>query len=230
MTKRRIHDEPRRFWIPAEDRSLATLYPHLRTDDIAPILGRTTRAIYARAELLGLAKSAEFNASTLSGRNVKGHAPNGAKTRFPKGHVPANKGLRRPGWHRGRMRETQFKKGDVSKRWKAEQLHPVGDLKLDVKDGYVLIKVREGYNPWRLFHRVLWEDAHGPVPAGYALVFKNGDKLDIDLSNLELISRADLMRRNTYHRYPQPIPQLIQLRGALQRQINRRINRAEQQD
>lgn len=46
--------------------------------------------------------------------------------------------------------------------------------------------------------------------------------------SVELITRQELMKRNTLHRYPKPIAQLIQLRGALNRQINKRDRRAEQ--
>ena len=45
------------------------------------------------------------------------------------------------------------------------------------------------------------------------------------LENLQLVTRAELMRRNTIHNYPAPIPQLVQLRGAL----TRKIRRAEEQ-
>jgi hypothetical protein len=46
----------------------------------------------------------------------------------------------------------------------------------------------------------------------------------ITLGRLELISRAENMRRNSYHtRYPKEVAQLIQLRGALNRQINKRL-------
>lgn len=48
---------------------------------------------------------------------------------------PFNKGLRRPGWHVGRMRETQFRKGERSgiaaKNWR-----PIGTIRTD-PDGYL---------------------------------------------------------------------------------------------
>jgi hypothetical protein len=96
----------RRFWIPAEDRALRTLYPHLRNNDVSRILGRPVYSVYARAAKLGVHKSAAFKASPLSGRNIKGYAQHGMRTRFPKGHVPANKGTRRPGSRRGTSRST----------------------------------------------------------------------------------------------------------------------------
>ena len=216
---------PRRFWIDAEDRALALLYPHIRVDDIVRILGRTKPAIYRRVVLLGLEKSPEFNASPLSGRNVKGYAPHGMRTRFQKGAVPANKGLRRPGYHRGRMRETQFKKGH-----RPSNYLELGTLRLNA-DGFVDMKVREakGANAWEAFHRILWRDRHGAIPPGHLVHFKDGDRFNFDDDNLELVSFADNARRNVmWHRYPRPIALAIQLRGQLMRRINRKARHETQ--
>ena len=44
---------------------------------------------------------------------------------------------------------------------------------------------------------------------------------EITADRVECISLAENMRRNSYHNYPKPIAELIQLRGALMRKINR---------
>jgi hypothetical protein len=54
---------------------------------------------------------------------------------------------------------------------------------------------------WRAVHLIMWEAANGPLPAGHAIAFKNGDKKDLRLDNFELITRAALMRRNTIHNF-----------------------------
>ena len=42
-----------------------------------------------------------------------------------------------------------------------------------------------------------------------------------------LMTRAELMKRNSYHnRYPKEVARLVQLRGAVTRQINKRSNQA----
>lgn len=209
-----------RPWIPAEDRALATLYPHLRSDDIARILGRPLSGIYARAHLLGLAKSAAYNASPLSGRNVKGHAPNGAGTRFKPGHVPANKG--RKGYCAPGSEKGWFRKGIRSATYME-----VGSLRLS-HDGYVEIKTRDapGASAWYLFHVLLWEDAHGPLNRRrHCLIFKDGDRLNVDLDNLERITRAQNMRRNSIHNLPQPLRHTVQVLGQLTRRIREKQNR-----
>lgn len=206
-------------WIPAEDRALRKLFPHMQTVDVARILGRTTIAVSGRASAKGIRKSAAFNASPLSGRNVKGHAPHGSRSRFPKGHVPANKGLRRPGWYAGRMRETQFKKGEFPRN-KDPEFYVLGALRVNT-DGY--IDMRTSFDPgargWTPLHRILWQDANGPIPKGHILRFKDGDKLNVCLENLLLISLADNARMNSIHRLPKPLVQVIQLQGQLKRRI-----------
>jgi hypothetical protein len=231
MTKRRIATEPRQYWTAEEDRTLRALYPELRSEEVAGRIGRSIGAIRARAKAFGLRKSDAFLASPLSGRTT---GRQGVATRFQAGHTPPNKGLRRPGWAPGRMQETQFKKGVrggvAEKLWK-----PVGTERVN-GDGYLVRKVaeldatgltraeaaRRRQRLWRAVHLLLWEAEHGPVPAGHAVVFKNRDKTDIRLDNLELIPREALMRRNSVHNLPAPLPQTIQLLGALTRKINQR--------
>src|SRR5437868_4293200 len=98
----------RKPWSPAELAQLAAQYPHMKTALIAIMLDRTLSTVYQTAHRLGLTKTREFYASPASGRTC---GRQGIGTRFVKGQAPANKGLRRPGWAPGRMRETQFKAG-----------------------------------------------------------------------------------------------------------------------
>jgi len=191
-------------------------------------LRRTVCAIDARADKLGLHKSAAYLASPAACRLRRGDHV-GAAFRFRPGHVPANKGLRRPGFAPGRMKDTQFKAGhrDPS-RWK-----PIGSTRLS--DGYVFRKIADTPNVpwtrnWTLEHRRIWAEAHGPVPKGFVLVFRNGDRTDVRLDNLDLIPHRTLMARNTVHNLPLPIAQSVQLLGALTRQIRRKSHGDEEQD
>lgn len=210
-------------WTPEEDAILAREYPDRPTADLEAMLpGRTVRAIYARATEQGLRKSTAFLQSDASGRMQKGKAL-GAEYRFTPGQVPPNKGLRRPGWGPGRMKETQFKQG-VRGGVAARLYQPIGTERI-TEDGYRQRKVNDDrpfHRRWRFVHVLVWEAAHGPVPKGSAIVFRDGDRLNCALENLAQVSRKDLMSRNSVHNYPDPIPQLVQLRGALVRKINGR--------
>lgn len=219
--KRRCLKKP---WTTAEDRILRRRYPHESTVDIAKDLGRSLSSVYQRAYgRLKLHKTATYMASPHAYRFRRGvHA--GWAHRFQKGHVPANKGLRRPGWGPGRMKATQFKAGQRSGT-AARNWMPVGSTRWF--EGYLLRKVSDIPNVaytvnWQPEHRLVWERAHGPVPTGYRLRFLNGDPSDIRLDNLTLVTPAEMMQRNTVHRLPKALKQVIQLRGALNRQIRQR--------
>lgn len=223
MTKRRKAVEKRRFWTAEEDAVVRELFPHTKTADVGRKIDRTERSVYIRAvKKLGIHKTEEYLASPAACRLRRGDNV-GVAYRFKKGQAPPNKGLRRPGWGPGRMKETQFKKGQVSKRWDPE-LYTVGALRINT-DGYVEMKVREGRRAWDAFHVILWEDANGPVPPGYALAFRDHDRLNVDLPNLELISRADLCRRNSIHNLPAEIKGVIHVLGQLNRRIREKQDR-----
>lgn len=211
----------RRHWTATEDATVRRLYSDTPTAQLARQLGRPVGSVYQRAYLLGLHKSDAYLASPAAGRT---NGRQGMGTRFPKGHVPANKGLRgRKGWAPGRMAEGQFKKG-VRQGVAVRLYKPIGTERV-CKDGYLQRKVNDDLPlqaRWKFVHLIVWEAAHGPVPTGHAITFINGDRRDLRIENLACVSRADLMRRNTVHNLPKPLASAIQLLGALKRQVRRR--------
>jgi hypothetical protein len=221
----------KRLWNPEDDDTLRALYPDMPTPAVARQLRRTVTATYARAKLLSISKSAAYLASPHACRLRRGDHV-GARFRYPKGHVPANKGLRRPGWSAGRMRETQFKKGTVNGH-AAAHLMPIGSTRL--VDGYVYVKVAAVQNVpytvnWLPLHIIEWERVNGPLPEGHCLWFKDGNRLNVDVANLELHTRAENMRRNSVHNLPSALAQTVQLLGALHRQIRKRESHAQKQN
>lgn len=223
----------RRFWTPVEDAALRLVYPWWPTARLAHPFGRTIWSVNHRAEVLGLHKSAAYRASPEA-QWLRRNADIGAPFRFQKGHVPANKGVRRPGWSAGRMRETQFKKGE-RRGAAAINWRPIGTLATD-PEGYQRIKIREArpgeaygfgnVGVWPLLQRHVWRTAHGAIPPGHVIVFKDGNRANCILENLDCIARRALMARNTVHNLPKPLAQTIQLLGALNRQVRRRTRDA----
>lgn len=200
------HSHPcaRTAWTEAEDSVLRRWYPHVCAAELVPLLpGRTLRGVYEHASVLGLAKSPAFLASREARRldGVRGTA-----TRFRPGHVPFNKDQAFDAG--GRSHETRFRGGG-----RPHNAVAVGTRVQD-SDGYWKVKVAEP-KAWRWVHRMAWEDAHGPIPVGCTVIFRDGNRDHCDLANLALITRTALMGRNSIHTYPHPIPQLAQLRGAL---------------
>ena len=186
---------PRKRWRPRDDALLRKRYPNTPTADVAERLGRSPLSVYQRADKLGLRKSEAYLASPAACRLRRGDNV-GAKHRFQKGHVPANKGLRRPGWAPGRLRETQFKKG-VRQGVAVKLYKPIGTERVS-KDGYLERKIHDGMplqSRWRPVHRIRWEEVNGPVPKGMALKCL-GDKRNTDPSNWECVPRGLLPRLN----------------------------------
>lgn len=205
---------------------LKKLYPDYTAAEIARKLGRTEASIHAMAHKLDLQKSETFKRSSKSGR-LDGTV--GAASRFPKGHVPASAGTKGIyGVHPG-CRATQFKKG--RKAQEARNYVPIGSERI-TRDGYIERKVTDDPSlvparRWTPVHRIVWQEAIGPIPPGHILRFINGDKADTRLENLELLTLAENARRNV-SAMPKEIMDLHRLRGTLTKAINRR-NRANEQ-
>lgn len=209
-------------WTPEQIRTLTARYPDTPTQQIADDIGRTLEQCYHKAHQLGLHKSAEFRASAMSGRTNGSNK--GAGTRFAPGQKPWNKGTSYNAG--GRSAETQFRKG-VRQGIAAAIYQPVGTERIS-KDGYLERKINDDFpihRRWRAVHLVAWEAANGPLPKGHAICFRDGNKQNTALDNLELVTRADLLARNTVHRLPKEVALLVQLRGALVRKINNRTRK-----
>ncbi len=188
----------RTLWRRGDEGLLRKLYPNMRTATVAHRLGRSLSAVYGHARLLGLVKSETYLASPAACRLRRGNHV-GAAYRFPKGHVPANKGLRRPGWHAGRMRETWFRKGQAGHNWK-----PIGGER--VVQGYCYTKVSDVRRVpwtvnWKPTHVLRWTAANGPIPDGHCLKSLDGNRLNTDPSNWTAIPRSLLPFLNG-HRGP----------------------------
>lgn len=197
-----------RLWTAQEDAELRRLYRLHNNPEIGRRLNRTEPAVLNRAHKLGLKKPRGF--------------PNAGC--FQPGIVPWNTGLK--GWQAGgRSAESQFKKGELSGRARA-LLKPVGAERV-TKDGILQRKTTtagRGGQRWKSVHQLTWIAAHGPIPPGHIVVFKDGNKRNFDDGNLECITYAENMRRNSYHtKYPKEVGLAIQLMGALNRKINHAI-------
>lgn len=181
----------RERWTRKDDAALRRLYPDTSTVEVADRLGRTVASTYGRAKYLGLKKSAAYLASPAACRLRRGDNI-GAAFRFQKGNVPANKGLRRPGFGPGRMKQTQFKKGQRVWNWR-----PLGSERL--VDGYLYTKVSNRprvpwTRNWKPTHVLRWEKKHGRIPEGWALKCLDGNRLNTKPSNWTAVPRAMLPR------------------------------------
>lgn len=112
---------------------------------------------------------------------------------FTKGHVPCNKGTK-----------GLFNKGGNKTSFKAGQLppntDPIGTEKV-LKDGYIWVKidnqpkVKKNVN-WKQKQKIVWEEANGPVPDGYVVMFADGNNRNFDIDNLVLVTKAEMLYLN----------------------------------
>jgi HNH endonuclease len=133
-------------------------------------------------------KSSHIRAA-LKNRKIK----SGRTGQFAKGQTS---------WNAGTVGLMKANSGSFKPGQKPHNARAKNHERICSKDGYVLIRTDEknphtGHKSWyRLKHVVVWEKANGKIPKGMNLRFKDGDKTNCELKNLELVSRALNLRLN----------------------------------
>jgi hypothetical protein len=205
----------RQLWTDKERDILRRQYPYTATRLLVIKLGRPVSKIYQQAKKLGLKKDEGYLKSENSGR-LMAKDTRGLPTRFPKGHVPFNKGKK---WWQYLSLENQQKSFRTTFRKGQEPVNhkPVGSTRVNIY-GYIEKKTTEP-NRWELQHRLVWKEHHGDIPAGMIVKFRDGNSLNCDVSNLYLATKRENMANNTIQRYPDEIKSAIRTLGKLKREI-----------
>lgn len=146
---------------------------------------------------------------------------NARNNQFKPGIEVWNKGIPRDQWMDKetlrRVKKNQFQKGD-----KPSNTEPIGTVTIRSKSGkkesYKYIKT--GKNRWELYHRHLYEEAHGPIPENHMILFRDGDQMNCTLDNLKMITRHENMIRNSHHDFPEEVIDTVVLQGRLKKKIN----------
>lgn len=209
----------RSVWSPALEEVLALLYPHHRSRDIAERLGVSAGVLASKAQHMGLSKTKAIR--TLMQQNAcrERLANRPESFAFQKGMVPWNKGKPMP--YNANSAATQFKVGDVSIK-----ALPVGTVRTRKMSG-VECAMQKTAEPstWRPLHELVWEEVHAqPYPAGHVMTFRDGNRHNVQPSNLHAMSRGDFVRIASPLCNGTQSPQLLQIyymRGALIRALNR---------
>lgn len=195
-----------------EDAFLKRNYLRIPTKRMSKMLGRSESSARQRLALLGLVVPPEI---------VKKFK---AESQFKPGQTSFNKGRKQTEYMSKeaieRTKKTRFKKGNEPHNTKEKD--GVISIRYDHKNRngkpYKYIRLSKGV--WFPLHQYKWELKNGKQPKGTVLRFKDGNTLNCTLKNLELISRSENMARNTIHRYPNDLKQLIRLNNKLKRKAN----------
>lgn len=172
-----------RKWTEAEDKLLIDNYSSKNYDFFKTELNRTKDSIKNRAKRL----------TDIGFISKEDRIKKSVDSRFRKGHVPENKGVK--GEYSAGSEKGWFPKGH-------KPANTLYDGAVTIRHGhkkrgaspYLFIRISE--RKWELLHRYNWMKAYRKIPEGYIVSFKNGDTLNCNIENLELISRKQNVRRN----------------------------------
>lgn len=199
------------MWTLKMDLIMLLKYPNTTIPSLLPLLqqlepGIIESSIASRAFKLGLNKSAQFKTEHgRYGRSLQGEAWNkGMKGLITHG---SEKGWFKKG---GKPVNTLYDGAIVTRHSYKERKSPP----------YKWIRLKQG--KWEMLHVHIWKKQNGKVPAGHIIVFKDKNSLNVDINNLEMITLAENMRRNTFHKLPEELKPLIHLKAKLTRTINKK--------
>lgn len=160
---------------------------HIWTEKEKSYLKEITQGRYHKeiTELMNKKFEYKFNVMQIKGAIRRYKLNTGLTGQFKVGNIPYNKGVK---GLKG-ANKTSFKKGQIPVNYR-----PVGSERVNIY-GYTEIKV-EDPNKWRLKHVVIWEKHNGPVQKGYNIIFGDGNKQNLDIDNLILVSKRQLLILN----------------------------------
>lgn len=206
---------------PEEDQHIRDNYLTQFLREMGAHLGRTEGTICQRMKLLGIELPAEVKQKRLQ-QSFKNLEESGKMSRFPKGNVPVNKGQKMAPEVYERCKGTMFKPGQIP----ATCVHfgkPYLHSRIK-KDGYIerTWYIQESTNKRSAYLAYLCRN-NGIDLTGKKPILKDGfdHSRAPTMEDIMIVTNAENMRRNSLHRYPPEVVKLCQLKGALQRQINK---------
>lgn len=135
--------------------------------------------------------------------------------RFKPGHVSHNKGVAMDPAVYEKAKKTFFKKGNLPHNTLHDGAITIRKDRRGIPHKFIRIKL----GVWKHLSRHNWEQEHGVIPRSHMIIFKDGDTLNCDISNLRMISKADNAMRNQMHHYPPEVKEVIVLNNKLKRKI-----------
>jgi hypothetical protein len=159
------------------------------------------KMLYAEiAKIIGTTESKVCNYINRTGLRLteKEYERRKSIGKFKLGQIAWNAGLSLP----NKPNSGQFQKGS-----KPPNTKPDGHVTLRhhkrTGEKYLFIKISD--RNWKLLHRHNWEIVNGTVQKKYVLRFKDGDTLNCNIENLELISMKENLKRNSLIKRNDPV-------------------------
>lgn len=169
--------------------------------------GHTT---YELTELINSEFKTKYTREQIRAYMKNHRIRNGVNCTFQKGQEPYTKGKKWAEYMSPKgqenCRKNTYKKGNTP-----ENVLPLGSVR-KTPDGYLIIKVQSRggqWDRWKLLQQKVWEDEHGPVPEGHVLTFKDGNRENVTLDNLVLVTQEENAMLTTLH-YRSEIPELTE--------------------
>lgn len=178
-------------FLPWEDEIIEELIYICSIKQIAVWLQRTQHYVGSRARELGYGWVIDIKAKA---------------SRIKKGTIPPNKGRKQAEYMTAdaiaRTAKTRFKKGQKIHNELYDNCIRIRHDHADRRGGRKYKWIRLSKAKWQQLHVYNWEKENGPVPKGHIVVFKTTDTMNCEVSNLELITRAEHAVRNSNHENP----------------------------
>jgi hypothetical protein len=149
------------------------------------------------------------------------------ESQFKKGQKAFNKGKKAQEYMSPEALEV-IKKTQWSKDHRPHNHRSIGYIKAR-KDshGYFYMYIKVADKQWQLLHRYNWQQAHGPIPKGYNVQFRDGNTENCAIENLYLVARSNQVIINK--RGGKIIPPELQQTIILTSSISRKIKHHEKQ-
>lgn len=185
----------RKYWSKEEIEELSKIYPNISNPKLAELFKCSIDSITHAANKYKFKKTLEYKRNMVSPKFLAA----GRKTRFNPGNVSFNKGKKWDDYMTKEAQEksakTHFIKGRIPHNYVL-----VGHERKTV-DGYIEVKVRDLYGDnsvmnFELKHRLIWVKNFGPIPKNCNVSFKDGDKENLELSNLLLLTKEENLFKN----------------------------------
>lgn len=144
------------------------------------------------ADLIRKEFGQEYTAQQIKSYYANHDLNSGLTGHFKKGQASHNKGVKMSHEVYEKAKATMFKPGS-----RPHNAVPVGTVVM-ATIGYYKEKVAEP-DEWEFCHIKAWKDAHGEIPEGMIVSFKDGNREDWSIENLILLTREENAYLNGTH-------------------------------